>query len=281
MTGNARGPARLYVAFDDTDTIDADRGTGKVGRWFEDELPPGCVLWGVVRQQLLVHPDVPYTSHNSSAVCVVDVHEALTVVGEETGRPAPAADLIDEIVVRAEAHLARAWMDGSDPGLCVAWGDAPALDALRAFGVRATRQVVTQADAYAAARGMHLSGHGGTEDGVIGAAAGAGLTAGGWHGRFIEYRSALGHLRDLPDPVTVALLDECGITVVTVDRDAPAPPPEALVHTAGWLRPRLWAGRPVLPVQRSGRDAWVAVGPRTLPGPGHGGSPDVDTPGPA
>lgn len=281
MTGDARGPARLYVAFDDTDTIDADRGTGKVGRWFEDELPPGCVLWGVVRQQLLVHPDVPYTSHNSSAVCVVDVHGPLTAAGEGSGRPVPAMELIDEIVTRAEAHLARTWMDGSDPGLCVAWDGAPALDALRAFGIRATRQVVKQADAYAASRGVHLSGHGGTEDGVIGAAAGAGLTAGGWHGRLIEYRSALGCLRELPDPISVAALEECGITVVTLDRDAPAPAPEALVHSAGWLRPRLWAGRPVLPVQRSRREAWETVGPRTLPGSGHGGSPDVDTPGPA
>ena len=109
---------RLYVAFDDTDTLDADRGTGKVGRWFEDELPEGCRLWGVVRQQLLVHPDVPYTSHNSSAVCVVDVggrrHGATAL-----GVPSPA--LVDDIVGRAVAHLGRHWMDGSDPGLCVAW----------------------------------------------------------------------------------------------------------------------------------------------------------------
>ena len=107
--------------------------------------------------------------------------------------------------------------------------------------------MVAQADAYAAARGAHLSGHGGTEDGVIGAAAGAGLTAGGWHGRLIEYRSVLGHLRDIPEPVSVAQLADVGITVVTLDRDAPAPLPDAPVRAEGWLRPRLWAGRPVLP----------------------------------
>ena len=277
MTSAARITARLYVAFDDTDTIDADRGTGKVGRRFEDEIPPGCALWGVVRQQLLVHPDVPYTSHNSSAVCVIDVPQGPLVAGEESGRPVPTEELVKEIVTRAQAHLARTWMDGSDPGLCVAWEGAPGLDALRAFGLRATREGVKQADAYAAARGVHLSGHGGTEDGVIGAAAGAGLTAGGWHGRLIEYCSALGHLRELPDPITVAVLEDCGISVVTLDRDAPAPLPGALVHADGWLRPRLWAGRPVLPVQRSGRGAWEAVGPRTSPEAGHGDSPDVDT----
>ena len=33
---------RVYVGFDDTDTVDADRGTGKLARWFEQELPEGC-----------------------------------------------------------------------------------------------------------------------------------------------------------------------------------------------------------------------------------------------
>jgi hypothetical protein len=279
MTDTADRRARLYVVFDDTDTIDADRGTGKVGRWFEDELPEGCVLWGVVRQQLLVHPDVPYTSHNSSAACVVDVVEPRLVIDPEgdiapgCGRPAP--ELIDEIVALGIAHLARHWMEGSDPGLCVAWEGSPHMAALTAFGERATVKVVTQAAAHAAAASFHLSGHGGTEDGVIGAAAGAGLTAGGWHGRLIEYRSALGHLRDIPDPVPVAALHAAGIKVVTLDRDAPAPLPDALVSTAGWLRPRLWAGRPVLPVQRGGDGGWLAVGPRTV------GTPAGPTPGDA
>jgi tRNA(Ile2) C34 agmatinyltransferase TiaS len=253
--------ARVYVAFDDTDTLDADRGTGKVGRWFEDELPDGCRLWAVVRQQLLVHPDVPYTSHNSAAVCIIDVADAALCEGD-----APAAALIDDMVGRATAHLAQHWMDGSDPGLCVAWDGCAALPALVAFGRRAAVEVVTQAEAQVAATGAHLSGHGGTEDGIIGAAAGVGLTADGWNGRLIEYRSSFGHLRDVPEPVSVADLTAAGVTVVSIDRDAPVPLPGALVHAAGWLRPRLWAGRPVLPVQRDGTDGWFAPGPRTIGG---------------
>ena len=258
MTDRA-APARLYIAFDDTDTLDADRGTGKVGRWFEDELPDGCRLWAVIRQQLLVHPDVPYTSHNSAAVCVVDVTDPALSEGG-----APSAGLVDEVVARATEHLARHWMDGSDPGLCVAWDGCAALPALVAFGRRAAVEVVSQAEAHAAAAGAHLSGHGGTEDGVIGAAAGVGLTAEGWNGRLIEYRSGFGHLRDVPEPVAVADLEAAGITVVSIDRDAPVPLPEGLVHADGWLRPRLWAGRPVLPVQRDGAGGWFAPGPRTI-----------------
>jgi hypothetical protein len=104
---------RLYVGFDDTDTADADRGTGKLARWFADELPSGCSVWGVLRQQLLVHPKVPYTSHNSAGVVVVEV--------------GPAADLefpfevSADLVARAAAHVERHALAGSDPGLCVAY----------------------------------------------------------------------------------------------------------------------------------------------------------------
>jgi tRNA(Ile2) C34 agmatinyltransferase TiaS len=251
---------RFFIAFDDTDVLGADRGTGKVGRWFEDKLPAGCGLWAVVRQQLLVHPDVPYTSHNSSAVAVVDVDGG---DGLGAGEPYPA--LLDDLLDQAVAHLAENWMEGSDPGLCIAWQGCAAIPALVEFGRRAAVEVVTQAAAHTAAAGAHLSGHGGTNDGVIGAAAGVGLTADGWSGRLIEYRSCFGHLRDLPDPVKIADLVRAGITVVSIDRDAPVPLPADLVDAQEWLRPRLWAGRPVLPVQRGTDGHWVAVGPRTLP----------------
>jgi hypothetical protein len=244
----------VYVAFDDTDTIDADRGTGKVGRWFADELPPGWTMWGVVRQQLLVHPDVPYTSHNSAAVCVLEREPG---GGESSPSPAELAD----IVSRAAAHLERHWMEGSDPGLCVAAGDSGALPALIALGRRAAIEVVTQAEARLAAAGAHLSGHGGTQDGIIGAAAGVGLTAHGWSGRLIDYRVPL---RELPDPIAVRDLDALEIAVLAVDRDGPVPAPSDLVRHDDWLRPRLWAGVPVVPVQRDGAGAWFAVGPRTI-----------------
>jgi hypothetical protein len=52
--------------------------------------------------------------------------------------------------------------------------------------------------------------------------------------------------------------------VVSIDRDAPVPLPAGLVRADGWLRPRLWAGRPVLPVQRDGEGGWFALGPRTI-----------------
>lgn len=63
---------RAYIGFDDTDILGAEVKTGKLVRRFAALLPEGCRLWGVIRQQLLVDPRIPYTSHNSSACAVVD-----------------------------------------------------------------------------------------------------------------------------------------------------------------------------------------------------------------
>ena len=232
---------RAWVCFDDTDNIDAPRGTGKLVRWFEEELPEGCTMWGVVRQQLLVDPAIPYTSHNSSACMVVDgvLPEHLPVLAE-----------------RAAAHLERHALEGSDPGLCIAAEGDPAIARLMEFGRRAAVEIVTQADAYEAAEGVHLSGHGGTNDGVIGAAAGIGLTAWGWAGRFIEF----GNLRAFPDTLPVRDIEDAGILVLPVDRNVVSPQPVDTVDTAGWLRPRLWGGIPALPVTLRAPGVWLAIG---------------------
>lgn len=232
---------RVYVGFDDTDCLDSDRGTGKLARWFKRELPEGCSIWGVVRQQLLVHEKIPYTSHNSSACVVVEI---------------PDLGMLDDIISRAARHLEHHALDGSDPGLCVTHEGDPALARVMAFSQKCTSQVVTQKDALEATRNMHLSGDGGTNDGIIGAAAAVGLTAHGWSGRFIEF----GKLRDLPEKVRVSELERLNILAVSLDRDGQVPAPEDLVNTKGWLRPRLWGNRPILPVIPRENGVWESLG---------------------
>jgi tRNA(Ile2) C34 agmatinyltransferase TiaS len=234
---------RIYIGFDDTDNITADRGTGKLARWFENELPEGCRMEGVVRQQLLVDERIPYTSHNSSACVVIDAQDASWV-----------AVLTD----RAVEHLRRHSLEGSDPGLCIACGGNGSLASLIAFGRTCTSRVVTQKEALEAASKSHLSGHGGTNDGIIGAAAAVGLTASGWNGRFIEY----GKLRKFADPIRVLELERSNIVVVSNDRDARVPAPEDLVYTKGWLRPRLWGKRAVLLVTPRDKGVWESIGER-------------------
>jgi len=232
-----------YVAFDDTDTVDADRGTGRLARDYAARLPSGCRLRGVVRQQLPRLEGIPYTANNSAACVIVETE------GE---------DRCQELVTRGADHIREYFIEGSDPGLCVAAPEGEVVDRLIAFGRVCCHRRVTQAEAMAAAEGIHLSGHGGTNDGIIGAAASVGLTLYGWSGRYIE----LGDLRAYPEDVAVSELEKAGMRVVPVDRDAVVPWLDHVVETAGWLRPRLWGGEAVVPVRQAGDGRWQIVGAR-------------------
>jgi hypothetical protein len=231
----------LYLGLDDTDTADSDRGTGKLARGFEDVIPASCRLQGVVRQQLLMDDSIPYTSHNSAACLAIDV---------------PEPSFLETIIALAVRYVETHFLEGSDPGICSVLEGDSALNALTAFGQACTCKVVSQKEVLGAARSTHLSGHGGTNDGIIGAAAAVGLTAAGWYGRFIEF----GRLRELPDSMTVNELESMGIRVISLDRNASIPKPDDVVITNSWVRPRLWGGKPVLPVISVGERLWQIAG---------------------
>ncbi len=232
---------RVYIGFDDTDILGSEVGTGKLARRFEKLIPPECKVWGVVRQQLLVDPAIPYTSHNSSACVVIDFSDPT---------------LANVLLTLAVKHIQQTAIPGSDPGLCFMHEGHSALPALQTFGRKCTEQIVTQNEALRACGSGHLSGHGGTNDGIIGAAAAVGLTTSGWSGRFIEFT----HVRDFADPVSVSTLMQNGIRVVSLDRDACCPRPDDEVYTKRWLRPRLWGNEAVLPVNPAGPGRWESPG---------------------
>lgn len=234
---------RLYVGFDDTDVAGADRGTGKLARWFETKLPEGVTLWGAVRQQLPVMEGIPYTSQNSSACLILEASDP---------------DQRQTVIDLAVEHIQEHFMHGSDPGLCVVPENSTGIAGLIAFGREACTRIVTQKAAMTSVNGDHLSGHGGTNDGIIGAAAGVGLTLYGWSGRFIEFSD----LRRFSREVTVGELETAGIQVLSIDRNALVPGPDDLVDTRNWLRPRLWGFKPVLPVESRGPGRWRSVGAR-------------------
>lgn len=228
---------RVYVGFDDTDVVGADRGTGKFARWFQEKLPIGVELHGVVRQQLPVLEGIPYTSQNSSACLIID-------------KVAPSQ--VQELIDRGAEHIREHFIEGSDPGLCVVAPNGSAVDSLLNFGRLASSKIVSQKQAIEAANGFHLSGHGGTNDGIIGAAAGVGLTISGWSGRFIEFNG----LRDFGTVVKVSELEARNIRVLSVDRNALVTGPDDIVDTRDWIRPRLWGGGAVLPVESCGHGCW-------------------------
>ena len=161
----------ILISIDDTDNADTP-GTGHLAARVAQLI--SARRWGrasyITRHQLYVHPDIPYTSHNS-AMCFAATIDA----GCQEALIAATASLIAE-------HSAP----GSDPGLCVVATAALADSAaLVDYGRHAKQAVLRKDDAYALARRLdvHLSEHGGTGQGVIGALAGAGLRLGGNDGR--------------------------------------------------------------------------------------------------
>jgi tRNA(Ile2) C34 agmatinyltransferase TiaS len=227
----------IYIGVDDTDNQES-RGTGRLARAIAEDLRGQYQMIGVTRHQLLVDPRIPYTSHNSSAaICLQNGTEVdLQVVYE-----------------RVQALMLADFIEGSDPGLCVATLEAA--QAFTGFGRRAQSEILTQAEARSLAREQEalLGGLGGTQDGVIGALAAVGLAACGEDGRYLM----VGNSRELSGLKEISEILATGIAeVVTVDGRSVS---QGLV-LAEKLRPARQKGKPVLFVEWQG-DHWLPLKP--------------------
>jgi hypothetical protein len=162
---------RTFVCIDDTDNLET-RGTGALAALMIEQIEREG--WGkcsyITRHQLYFHPDIPYTSHNS-AMCFEIEHSGV---------------IFDDLRAFSIDFLERESAKGSDPGLCIAESDRLADPLLLInYGKRAKKEILTKELAYQTAEkaGVHLSEHGGTGGGVIGALAGVGLRLTGNDGR--------------------------------------------------------------------------------------------------
>lgn len=162
---------KAFICIDDTDNLESI-GTGHLAAAFIVELEEKG--WGtgsfITRHQLYVHPDVPYTSHNSAMCFEANLEEGV----------------LERVIEHGASFLRQYSATGSDPGLCVAVPDRLADPAeIIDFGRRAKQEVLHKEAAYGLAlrQHIHLSEHGGTGSGVIGALAGVGLRLGGNDGR--------------------------------------------------------------------------------------------------
>ena len=162
---------RILVSIDDTDNLES-RGTGEIASLLVKLLEER--EWGkaqvITRHQLLVHPDIPYTSHNSAMCFAAEIEE----------------QYFTEYLQMARQFLAKESAPGSDPGLCViVLEHLEEEEALIEYAYKAKKVVLSKEEAYevAAKIGAYLSEHGGGGIGVIGALAGAGLRLSGNDGR--------------------------------------------------------------------------------------------------
>jgi hypothetical protein len=244
--------ADVLIGIDDTDDLDS-RGTGFLAQLLLARLRSlglGTPV-GATRHQLLVDPRIPYTSHNSSA-CIA-------------WRTATPSDMA-AIVAEAGRFLETESAPGADPGLAVVVPSrlsAADREALAAHGRRAKTEVLTRGDAIdlAARLGVHLSGHGGTRDGVVGALAAAALHLSGGDGLFLWMQGIRGLYGRLS---ARELLARVPIDDVR-DLSGARPAPEDAIELGSWVRPVLVGGRAVLLVETvdDGTAAW-RVAPREV-----------------
>lgn len=189
----------IYICVDDTDNLNS-RGTGRLARAIAGTISKKYPVIGVTRHQLYVHPDIPFTSHNSCGVIHVDSDDM---------------EIMDELFEIGKKEIYDDFIEGSDPGISVAH-ESQILPSLVAYSKDAKNTVLNQEKARTLAKNLniHLEGLGGTEDGVIGSMAGLGLAFAGNDGRFLMK----GNIRDYLGPQSVETLLNAGIDAVyTVD----------------------------------------------------------------
>jgi hypothetical protein len=232
----------LFIAIDDTDNEESI-GTGRLSRMLADELSlRGLVSnTSITRHQLLVHPDIPYTSHNSSACIEATVNGAT----------------IEEVKTVSRAFLIENYHETANPGLCVVAKDSVP-DALHQFAYRAQREVIKIKEARELANGLGVFvwWYGETGQGCIGALAGVGLRSTGNDGRFI----ALAGIRDLRGVMNVGnILQQSAIQKIVSDTGEVLSDKEAM-DTQDWVRPTLCNSEAVLSVIKNGNLWYQADG---------------------
>lgn len=235
----------LLVAIDDTDDLHSP-GTGRRCRGLMEALGSAGLGTpaGATRHQLLVDDRIPYTSHNSSAC----------IAWRRAGDTAAIIDLSGRFL---EEHSAA----GADPGLAVVDPRTVDREPLVAFGRAAKTSVLTQDDARSLAHraGVHLSGHGGTLGGIIGALAAAGLALSGSDGLFLSMPG----IRDLAGSCTYAELRVLVPIDLARGPDGAEPAVDDRIELGDWVRPVLLDGLAVLLLQPPLDGVW-AVQPRAV-----------------
>ena len=227
---------RYLIGIDDTDNLES-RGTGHRARQMAESLAQQDLAQplGITRHQLLVSPEIPYTSHNSSACLHLEAD--------------PEKE--NEMWQACCEFLLKESAPGSDAGLCLAKWQAVSAQ-VRAFGQRAKQVVLTQMEAGQTAldNQIRLQGLTGSHGGIIGALAGVGLHHAGNDGRFLW----LPGLRDLSGIHTVAEICAQGHIDTIRPCAGPELSPQTLVDVGEWVRPVLHDSQATLYVEEQNNE---------------------------
>lgn len=233
----------ILICIDDTDNLES-KGTGHLAEILKRDIEKlyGGKTSRITRHQLFVSPEIPYTSHNSAMCFKADMD----------------IKYINELISYAGKFLREKSAEGSDPGLCVAVTDhVRDKEKLIKFGIDATKIVLTKKEALLLAEELkiHLSEHGGTGGGIIGALSGVGLRLFGNNGRFKGWLA----VKDTDRRITVErLLRDYDIDEVR-DISGGVPGPSDTVILDERIKTVLLGGLSVLPVKKIDGDTphWI------------------------
>lgn len=210
---------RYLIGIDDTDN-EFTRGTGFRTRDLTSLIHQNKLgsVYAISRHQLFVHPEIPYTSHNSSACLDIET------------------DDIDKVKAFSVDYLQRESADGSDVGLCIALYQA-VTERIMNWGHRAKKEILYQEEAYLIAKeeNVYLEGFLGTKGGIIGALAGVGLRKFGNDGRFFWLSGK--ELREFNGIYTSSELFETSHFDQIISSDGQIINPKDRIFVNEWLRP--------------------------------------------
>lgn len=224
---------RFLIGIDDTDNLTSG-GTGKLTRQLGAQLTEQKLAHpiGMTRHQLLVSPEIPYTSHNSSACILAEV----------------APEKVSALADYCREFLLENSLEGSDAGLCLAQWDKVS-PAVQAFGQQAKEKVLNFEEAVEVAyqAGLLLEGLTGTKGGIIGALAGVGLHKSGNDGRFLW----LPGLRELSGVYTAQQLYQTASIDRIQDLEGRLVSDDDRIQVDPWPRPVLQDGKAIMLVVKT------------------------------
>ena len=211
---------KYIIAIDDTDNLES-RGTGFQARQLGLSIEANRLgtLKSVVRHQLFVHKNIPYTSHNSSASIAIESNSDKNLIIE----------LCRDFLLENAAT-------GSDAGLCVAEVDSISEEVME-WGKNAKKIILTKDDAHLLAEknGIFLEGYTGEKIGVIGSLAAVGLHKAGNDGRILWARN----LRETTGIFQASELNRAISVENVLDVDFNSVPENAFINITSWTRPVL------------------------------------------
>jgi len=163
---------KYIIAIDDTDNLQS-YSTGVIAELLSQIISTkfGCNCSDILRHQLLLDDRIKYTSHNSSMSFDVNSDK----------------EILNEIIYTSKDFLEKNHAKEADPGLCIVeTSNLNEVEKLIEFGFKAKNTVIQMKEAYELAKklNIHLSAHGGSGEGIIGALAGAGLRLSGNDGKY-------------------------------------------------------------------------------------------------